>query len=314
MINSCFIHFNSTENYHRNSDDISITLCDSVDSNSTANEDDNNNRKKHGRPSGATNESKRLFSEKIETAKNNIILNYVKIIENDDIGNITKKGLFDCLVKEQVMQNNLPDTFNFPYNTAISRIRRGNITACGNKSPLQAVESQFIHILLSMSKIHKCLRPTESLQLINDCIVGTPVQEELIKWKLRRNIYFSSVDDLGQVGKSYWRAFLRKNEHILRCKSGKKYSIDRSNFSTYINTFDMYEHIEKVLIESGLATKFPDPVWMDKDAKIVDDELDAFGMKCTININRPDLIFVCDEVGCNLSLLEISLLASGIAT
>ena len=144
-------------------DDLSITLNDSVDSNLTANEDDNNNRKKHGRPSGATNDSKRLCSEKIEAAKNNIILNYVKIIDNDDIGNISKKGLFDCLVKEQVMQNNLPDTFDFPFNTAISRIRRGNITACGRVSPLQAVESQFIHILLSMSKINKCLRPTESL-------------------------------------------------------------------------------------------------------------------------------------------------------
>ena len=293
--------FSYTDNCNSDLANLSLLSSNSHDSSGTEGEDSQSQRKKHGRPTGITNESKRICSEQIENAKKNIVMNYVRIIENNNIGDITKKGLFDCLVKEQIMENSLPDSFSFPYHTAISRIRRGNLTACGNNSPLQNVEKHFIHILLCMAKINKSLRPFESLQLINDCIEGTPVQQELIKWKLRRNIYFESTTDLGHVGQSNWRPFLKKNAHILRCKNGRKYSVDRSNFSTYINIFDMYEHIEKVLLESGLATQFPQPIWMDKDGNLVVDELDAFGMKCTIDITRPDIIFVCDEVGCNLS-------------
>ena len=113
------------------------------------------------------------------------------------------------------MKKQLPKEFKFSYKTAMSRINRGNISASGKDSPLQKVESQFFHILLSMSKIKCSLRPNESLELINECIAGTPVQEELIQWKLKRNIYFDNLDDLGYVGKGYWRCFLNKYHHIL---------------------------------------------------------------------------------------------------
>ena len=165
-------------------------------------------RKAGGRPSGTTNDKKRISLEIIKQAKNDIIMNYVRIIDNDNCHEITKKGLFQCLVKEQKMTYNLPDSFHFPYETALSRIKRKNLTACGNDCPLKKVESQFVFILLCMSRLNMSLRPFESLTLINECINGTSVQKELIEWKLKRKIYFSSADDLGKVGKSYWRSFL----------------------------------------------------------------------------------------------------------
>ena len=88
--------------------------------------------------------------EIIKQAKNDIIMNYARIIDNDICHEITKKGLFQCLVKEQKMTYNLPDTFHFPYETALSRIKRNNLTACGNDCPIKKVESQFVFILLSV--------------------------------------------------------------------------------------------------------------------------------------------------------------------
>ena len=63
----------------------------------------------------------------------------------------------------------------------------------------------------------------------------------------------------------------------------------------------MYEHIEKILLKSNIASKLETPVWMSEDNCIVDDEMDAFGYKVTLSIDRPDLGLLMDECGCNLS-------------
>ena len=89
---------------------------------------------------------------------------------------------------------------------------------------------------------------------------------------------------------------------ILRSKSGKKYAFDRANFTSYLNFSDMYSHIEDILVDDcKIATRFPSPVWMNKEGKIVDNENDSYGCKVNINIHRPDMGIVLDEVGCNLS-------------
>ena len=69
-------------------------------------------------------------------------MNYVRIIDNDNCQEITKKGLFECLVKEQKMTYNLPDSFHFPYGTPLSRIIRKNLTAWGNGFDVQGVRDQ----------------------------------------------------------------------------------------------------------------------------------------------------------------------------
>lgn len=132
-------------------------------------------------------------------------------------------------------------------------------------------------------------------------IKDTPIQEELVKWKLRQNVYFESYEDLGSVGKSYWRSFTKRYSHILRTKTGKKYDQDHANYSTFLNMLDMYAQIQEVLIENRIAMKLPEPVWMDENGAIVNDKMEGYGMKCEIQLTRPDIAFVCDEVGCNLS-------------
>ena len=71
----------------------------------------------------------------------------------------------------------------------------------------------------------------------------------------------------------------------------------------YLNLFDMYSYISEVLVnESKITSKLEAPVWMDKKATNVDDELEGYGCKVDILFDRPDMMgIVMDKVGCNLS-------------
>ena len=63
----------------------------------------------------------------------------------------------------------------------------------------------------------------------------------------------------------------------------------------------MYLHTEEILLKSKVATKFDEPVWKNKLGITVDNELDAMGYNCTIDITHPHLCIVMDKCGCNLS-------------
>ena len=76
--------------------------------------------------------------------------------------------------------------------------------------------------------------------------------------------------------------------------------MDRSNFTNYLNFFDMYHHIKKILLRSKVAIKLDNPVWMNEAGDVVDDKMDAMGYKVDIKIQRPDLGLLMDECGCNL--------------
>ena len=63
----------------------------------------------------------------------------------------------------------------------------------------------------------------------------------------------------------------------------------------------MYLHIQDVLLQSNIATKLPQPVWVDKNGVEVENEADVFGCKTSIHIDHPDMGIMFDEVGSNLS-------------
>jgi len=49
-------------------------------------------------------------------------------------------------------------------------------------------------------------------------------------------------DFSGTVGKKYWRNFMRRHGDKIQSKRGQNYSLDRTNWSTYANFGDMYDH------------------------------------------------------------------------
>ena len=64
----------------------------------------------------------------------------------------------------------------------------------------------------------------------------------------------------------------------------------------------MYEHIEDILVfDPKVATKYKDPIWVNKKGEQMFSEEQSFGCKVTIDLHRPDMCIVMNEVGCNLS-------------
>ena len=251
---------------------------------------------------GTTNKKKREESENEKNAKLNIVCHWLWELENNNFTDLYKKDVYESIVNDARTRYNLPDSFSFPYNSAMARINRGSLAGEGAATPLLFIEQEIVDLLLCMSKLKRSLTASESLRLINDLIDGTHIQRELIEWKRKKKMYHKSQDDEGKVGLSYWNGFLRRNSHQISSKIGRKYSVDRSNWTTYLNFRDMYLHIRSVLLEdSKIASKLDVPVWVNQDGDEVQTEDEAFGCKVDIKINRPDMCLVFDEVGCNLS-------------
>ena len=255
-----------------------------------------------GRPLGTTKIKKNKDTNNEIMAKHHIVCKFKLEVENGGFKALTKKELFSTIYQNIVLQYKLPASFSFPYKTAMSRINRNSYLANGNISPLHSIEQNIVDLLLCMSKVKRALTASESLRLINELIDGTNVQKDLISWKIKKKIYTKNESDLGKVGLSYWRSFLKRQGHQVRSKVAKKYAIDRSNWTSYLNFKDMYLHIKDVLLnDSKIAIKLDDPIWVDKSGNKVDDEAMAFGCKTDIKIVRPDMAIMFDEVGCNLS-------------
>ena len=128
------------------------------------------------------------------------------------------------------------------------------------------------------------------------------MQEQLIEWEIAHRIYTKNPEDMGRVGPGYSFNFMKRKKHLIKSKSGKRYLLDRSNFTTYLNFRDLYNHIEDVLVnDSRVASRLPKPMWRNAKGEKVCKQSDAVGYKVNIEIHRKNICIVPDKVGCNLT-------------
>ena len=258
--------------------------------------------KKRGRPIGSTNIKKQTRERNAKLLKEAVTAKFIHENSLRDKKYCSEIDLFNQLMIKEKQNYDVSNDFKFPFKSMKTRIARNSISANGTNSPIIFIEHKFVDLILCMSNIKRSLKPSECLMLINELIDGTEIQNHLIDWKINKNIFHKDRNDLGKLGWNYWRSFLKRNSDTLKSKLGRNYAYDRSNFSNYLNFADMYDHIERILVEeSKIAERIPQPVWMNLEAKEVTNEMDADGCKVTINITRPDMALVLDECGCNLS-------------
>ena len=89
---------------------------------------------------------------------------------------------------------------------------------------------------------------------------------------------------------------MHRNKHLIVSSKGQKYELNQANWTTYQNFSQMYEVIEQEMITAGVAVMLPEPVWMNAKGEHVE-EGDAFGCKVTLDITKPEMCVVADEVG-----------------
>ena len=254
-------------------------------------------KSKGGRPCGTTNSSKECSELLLVEVKNEISKRFAAVQKSTRKGKRVAKGCLDNIINEVCSEKNA--SFKINPSAIRQRYYRKNLICHhkpGHISPLDRIEPTIIKIILQMARIRQSITPSRGLRLVNSLIENMPIQQELIQWKSKY-----SNDNLGTVGIGYWNRFIRRNKSKLVSKRGQKYELNRQNWTTYSNFVNMYDHVEDELVSAGLAKEYEEPVWMDRKGKIVSEDK-AFGCKVLIELSRPDMCLVGDEVGGNLSM------------
>ena len=259
-------------------------------------------RTKGGRPVGTTIENKRKREEDIVRMKNDISREHKIMVDSArKRGKKVKFGTLKHIIERNKKKYDLVDV-NVPLKTIEQRIHRNRVETVGNKccgghkSPLLSIEDTVVDILLQMARIRQSLTPTRGLALVNSLIEDQPIQKNLIEWKEK-----ISNNGKGTVGMSYWRKFMKRNEHKIVSRRGAKYELNRQNWTTYKNFVNMYHHTIEEMVHCGVAKPLPVPVWMNKHGKECE-ESKAFGCKVRYELTHPDFCLVGDEVGGNISM------------
>ena len=55
---------------------------------------------------------------------------------------------------------------------------------------LLPVENEIVQLLPCMNKLKRSLTASDGLQLINELIDNTPIQQRLKEWKIKKQIYY----------------------------------------------------------------------------------------------------------------------------
>ena len=137
-------------------------------------------------------------------------------------------------------------------------------------------------------------------------IDGTPAQQRMIKYQRKifnaRSHYDISNLFLGKINCNYYYAFMRRYSDIIEANKGRRFEIQRNKWTVFRNFLNMFLDIEKMLIQSRLAKRLPQPVYMDKNGKEVENVSDSFGCKVKCKFNLPQMCLVMDKVGGDLNM------------
>jgi len=73
------------------------------------------------------------------------------------------------------------------------------------------------------------------------------------------------------------------------------------DWCTAENIGQMYNQVYKAMVHSNVGFKLDNPVWLNKENKIVQCKEEAFGRQTQYYITHPEYIVFVDEVGDNTS-------------
>ena len=142
-----------------------------------------------GRPNGTTNDAKYSLKLRIRECRNAAAAEFheQKNIAKSN-GKYVKKGCLEKIIKEQKEIYELPDDVIIEKEGIRSRHYRGNlkVTTMGVESPMATMEPQLVELIIRMSRIRRCLTPSQCLLLANDLVEGTEIEKEVIKFKEQR--------------------------------------------------------------------------------------------------------------------------------
>ena len=104
--------------------------------------------------------------------------------------------------------------------------------------------------------------------------------ENIQIWRRKHSISFRDEQQLTkELGKGYWRGFMKRNGLNVKAKKGVKFDSKRADWCTYQNFEAMYADIYKEMVMGKIAEELEQEVWFDKEDDVVESEGEAFGLQ-----------------------------------
>ncbi len=105
---------------------------------------------------------------------------------------------------------------------------------------------------------------------MNSLISGTHLENDVAKFQIKRNLCKDKVS-YGTVGLGWWYGFLRRNGQRIVTQQGKKFAVDRSDWTTLGNIAQMYDIIYNKMVDAGVAEKLDTSVFFNQEGEIIEE-------------------------------------------
>ena len=214
-----------------------------------------------------------------------------------------EKGTLAQIIKSCHETNSLPQEIQICPETVCTRAKKTNFkmqTHPGTVSPLAAIEPYIVALMIQCARMCAPINCKEGLELINSIISGASTLASINTWRQTHCSNFRTSETL-KLSAGYWANSKKRNDQLLSAKHGVKFDSNRDDWCTYPNFVNMYAKMYEEMWKSGIATKLDTPVWLSKEGKIVELQEDAWGLKTSYLLTRPDKLLFVDEVGSNTS-------------
>ena len=256
-----------------------------------------------GHPKGSTNESKQAYANAVVLGINQVVTEYATLLTTARSTNKRlKRGTLSAVVNKTKGNFELGDEFNVTRQLINHRLNAGRLEVVhrGVKSPLALPETVLKAMIIAAAELNAPISVSVQtpITLMNNLVQGTKYEERFTAFKVSRGMK-ASDPQRPLISTGWYKGFRKRNIGDICAKVGKKYAMNRKSHCHYGAFAMMYNQVENLLLESGNAVKYNTPMHMDMEGNIVDDESRAFGTPVSLNLTRPENIFVLDETGDN---------------
>jgi hypothetical protein len=193
-----------------------------------------------GRPKDTTDAATREHSDSIEQATSKAVLELHEM-KSKTKNNKTqvKKGSLKKIIASAKKKFCVPDSIIITTQTARQRLKRGrNNGHTGHKTPMEDVAPYLIELIKKLSDMRTPIITSQGVELVNSLIVRKLVETALKTWKSKYSHGYRRNSDI-KLGKTYWKKFLKQNNHLIRAKKNIKFDSKRADWCNYLNMQEM---------------------------------------------------------------------------
>ena len=255
-----------------------------------------------GRPRGTTNDNKISFQNVRAAAVTKLTMSLKQKMTDLCMARGPKARLrgddWNDLCSSVAIEFQVPKPFLIAKRkTCYSRISRDNHAGIKTRSPVAAIEPIIVDILTQKARMRQPVTAGDAIAFANSLLDGSGTLEDLKDFHVTCG---RSITDIGALGNTWWRNFLKRHP-ALRSSKPVPFPNRRMTWSTYENFKIMYEDTYAIWERCGVAERLDAPAFIDRDGRVMSDEegRQKNMLRSTYRLLHPDGALNADEIGHN---------------